>query len=480
MFFGTNFLGQPPQQQEEIQTPEGYQSRVAPGSGQVMSGRVPQSVDMGMVPYANQAVTGVGTANTNGMPGMIPGLPPGVAPTPYVAPPQNPIEGVVEEAGTTGDPMVDGAIQQGMAPAAIPFREPMSTSRKLSALGMMMSAAGTDSFTRVAGTVQAGMAQDQASIEKYNRDLRAATNPTSKIEFQEGQYVTVTTPSPYRVSADGKGIEFIGQQESFVTPVKGGDLRDPNGGGEHAGGATGWREEDYVDSYLDMSTDEQVAFAATQGILNRPLNEFELKTIFQKNSAGNAGAIARATTGAEIDTENMTNKFVRLRDAVEYIGDDIAQLDEQLGRLKENPDRGGVFQPLEQFANQVLAEFGNEEALKDATNEQILESDAIQNMMGWFREQGLGARGLDTPAEFRAWLTATGGNLSMTNDAAQHFLEKRRKGMLRNIDRYNKALENPAYRNVESINDYLPIDAEQYKVSDVPPPPPGFQREGGQ
>ena len=227
MFFGTNFLGQPPQQQEDIQVPEGYQSRVAPGSGQVMSGSVPQSVDMGMVPYANQAVTGVGTANTNGMPGMVPGLPPGVAPTPYVAPPQNPIEGVVEEAGTTGDPMVDGAIQQGMAPAAIPFREPMSTSRKLTGLGMMMAAAGTDSFTRVAGTVQAGMAQDQASVEKYNRDLQALTTEQSELVEVDGLFKIKRKPPAYKISADGSGIEFVGYKDPYFTEAQGGDFREP-------------------------------------------------------------------------------------------------------------------------------------------------------------------------------------------------------------------------------------------------------------
>ena len=387
----------------------------------------------------------------------------------------------MEEAGTTGDPMVDGAIQQGMTPAVIPLKKPMSTHKKLMALGMMMSAAGTDSFARVAGTVQAGMAQDDAAVEKYNRDLMAATKPTVTTEYRNDQHVKVTTPPSYKLSADGQSIEFIGPQTPTIEKIEGGDLRDPDDT-DHAGGATGWREDEFIADYQAMDEADQIAYAEEVGISGRPLNAFELKTIFQKNSAGIRGAIRRAETGADLDTTNMTNKFITLRDSVEYIEDDLDDIDAQIARLEANPDRGGIFQPIEQFANQVLAEFGSKEAMKDATNEQILQSQAIQNMMGWFREQGLGARGLDTPAEFRAWLNATGGNLSMTNEAALHFLRKRRDGMLRNVDRYNKALSDPAYRNVESIGDYQPLPDYRSRynssTSETPPPPPGAVIDG--
>ena len=48
-----------------------------------------------------------------------------------------------------------------------------------------------------------------------------------------------------------------------------------------------------------------------------------------------------------------------------------------------------------------LAEFGNEEAVRDATREQILESEAITRMMDWFKQQGWEKPRLDTPAEFK-------------------------------------------------------------------------------
>jgi len=166
-----------------------------------------------------------------------------------------------------------------------------------------------------------------------------------------------------------------------------------------------------------------------------------------------------------------------LRDAVEYVEDDLISINKQIDRLDKNPDRGGIFQPIEQFANRVLAEFGNKDAALEASDEEIMGSMAIQNMMAWFKEQGLGARGLDTPAEFRAWLRATGGDLTMDNATALHFLEKRRDEMLRNVDRYNSALTAPKYKNVDRINEYQPIEGmrERYgKKDSLPPPPSGF------
>ena len=47
--------------------------------------------------------------------------------------------------------------------------------------------------------------------------------------------------------------------------------------------------------------------------------------------------------------------------------------------------------------------------------EQLNRSDAIKRTMKWFADSGLGARGLDTPAEFMVWLEMNGGDLSMTN-----------------------------------------------------------------
>ena len=131
----------------------------------------------------------------------------------------------------------------------------------------------------------------------------------------------------------------------------------------------------------------------------------------------------------------------------------------QIERLERYPDRGGIFQPLTQMTNEILAEFGNQEALNKATDEQLNESDNIRRTMQWFQDSGLGARGLDTPAEFMNWLKMNGGNLSMTNEASKAFLKRAISDQVRNVGRYNEMLNDPVYGTVSNRDSYTPFEA---------------------
>ena len=493
MFFGGNngILGAPMQQQG-VSELQGYERQMQPGQGRVLSsnpmsyGQPGFQLTPGTNPFNPGQPTPAGmTPPVSGEPVNAP-LPQGaggmVVPA-GATPPFNPGEsggyrpGVAPavtgtEVPDTGDVATDIQIAAGQAPAVIPFKSEMSLGQRMSALGMVLSAAGTPDFARVAGGVQAGIMQRTQGIDKYNRDLRAMTTEQTELVVEDGLYKNKHTPPAYKISADGKGIEFIGASAPYFTEVEGGDFRDPADPESHPGGATGQREDLYIKRYKSLPPDLQIKIAEEQGVMGRPLSEFELINGFMKNSAGLAASITGATTAASTAAENVQEKFNSLWNNAEYAAEDLALIDDQIERLS-GQDRGGIFQPIEQFFNQVLAEFGNEEAVREATNEQILESEAIQNMMTWFKQQGLGARGLDTPAEFRAWLKATGGNLSITPEATIKFLEKRKRGIVRGVDRYNQALTAPAYGGVDGINDYPEISLDAYRQVRVPPPPPG-------
>lgn len=484
MFFGGNngVLGAPMQQQG-VNELQGYERRMNPGQGRVLSSN-PMSYGqpgMQLTPQTNPFNPGQPppagmTPPVSGEPVTAP-LPQGAGGIPVPAgatPPFNPGESGVPGATApdTGDVATDIQIAAGQAPAVIPFKSEMSLGQKMSALGMVLSAAGTPDFARVAGTVQAGITQRTQGIDKYNRDLKALTTEQTELVEVDGLYKRQHTPAAYKMSADGNGIEFVGKKDTYFTEVEGGDFRDPSDPASHPGGATGQREDLYIKRYKSLPEELQRSIAAEQGVIGRPLSEFELINGFMKNSAGLAASITGATTAAGTAAENVQGKFNSLWNNAEYAAEDLAILDDQIKRLS-GQDRGGIFQPIEQLFNRVLAEFNNEEAVREATNEQILESEAIQNMMTWFKQQGLGARGLDTPAEFRAWLKATGGNLSITPEATIKFLEKRRQGIIRGVDRYNQALTAPAYGGVDGINDYPEISLDAYRQGKVPPPPPG-------
>ena len=143
--------------------------------------------------------------------------------------------------------------------------------------------------------------------------------------------------------------------------------------------------------------------------------------------------------------------------AARYADDNIASMVRQIERLEQFPDRGGIFQPLTQMTNEILAEFGSQEALDKATAEQLNESDNIRRTMQWFQDSGLGARGLDTPAEFMNWLKMNGGNLSMTNEASIAFLKRAIQDQVRNVGRYNEMLDDPVYGTVNNRDSYVPF-----------------------
>ena len=146
-------------------------------------------------------------------------------------PPFNPGASGVPSAAAptpdTGDVATDIQIAAGQNPMGYQFKEPMTTGQRLSALGMVLSAAGTPDFARVAGTVQAGITQRTQGIDKYNRDLRALTTEQTELVVEDGLYKNKHTPASYKMSADGKGIEFIGNATPYFTEIEGGDFREP-------------------------------------------------------------------------------------------------------------------------------------------------------------------------------------------------------------------------------------------------------------
>ena len=115
----------------------------------------------------------------------------------------------------------------------------------------------------------------------------AATKPTVTTEYRNDQHVKVTTPS-YKLSADGQSIEFIGPQTPTMEKIEGGDLRDPDDT-DHAGGATGWREDEFIADYQAMDGRPD-SICRRVGFLDA-LECFWLKTGFPENSAGIHGAI---------------------------------------------------------------------------------------------------------------------------------------------------------------------------------------------
>ena len=163
---------------------------------------------------------------------------------------------------------------------------------------------------------------------------------------------------------------------------------------------------------------------------------------------------ADAVKGGEAAGEEFRGMFKTAR----YAQDNLDGLQRTREKLVASPDGGGIFQPYKLFFDRVKAEFGDIDGAARATNEQLLEMEGVERTMQWFLSSGLGARGLDTPAEFMQWLKLNGGDLTMTRDASIAFIDRAMDRTMRDADRYNAAISDPLYSDVDKIDRYKPVE----------------------
>lgn len=233
-----------------------------------------------------------------------------------------------------------------------------------------------------------------------------------------------------------------------------------------------------------LSDDEQKAFLGVQrgdkiikgtdGSVQVRRADGSLETVISSEQALTGTSRSK---NAEAEGNANHDDFKQAYRAARYADDNISNMVRQIERLEKFPDRGGIFQPLTNMTNRIFAEFGGPDGLAKATAEQLNESDNIRRTMQWFTDSGLGARGLDTPAEFMNWLKMNGGDLSMTNEASIQFLKRAISDQKRNVGRYNEMLDDDVYSTVNNRDSYTPFDVTDpyaIPVNDLPPLPPGL------
>jgi hypothetical protein len=158
----------------------------------------------------------------------------------------------------------------------------------------------------------------------------------------------------------------------------------------------------------------------------------------------------------------------------------IPLLQEEL-EIAMDPTRAeGIFAPIEKMYNALQAELGEEynTDIKGATADQLLKAGSARRVMEWFAQSGLGARGMDTPAEYNRLLEAFGGLESMTPQAYATLLKRLIRDKERSIEDYNAALESGRYSDVYNSTFYQPQDMPWRNQVNTPPPPPGTTLDG--
>jgi hypothetical protein len=149
--------------------------------------------------------------------------------------------------------------------------------------------------------------------------------------------------------------------------------------------------------------------------------------------------------------------------------------------MANDPARAeGLFAPIEKFYNALQDELKDEYGtdLSGATRDQLLKAGAARRVMEWFARSGLGARSMDTPAEYNRLLEAFGGLQEMTPQAFSTLLKRLIRDNERAIENYNAELDSGRYSDVYNSQFYQPLDTPWRNQGNTPPPPPGTTLDG--
>jgi len=128
----------------------------------------------------------------------------------------------------------------------------------------------------------------------------------------------------------------------------------------------------------------------------------------------------------------------------------VENLDRTISIIKNQPINSGLFLDLKNMRDKLLTEFGSKDAVERLTWTQIANSRLGSEVFQLFKALGLGARGMDTPAEREFMREVLTGNLSMTPQALIELAKSRRETQLEAMRTYNMFSDSPAMKQYSS------------------------------
>jgi len=155
----------------------------------------------------------------------------------------------------------------------------------------------------------------------------------------------------------------------------------------------------------------------------------------------------------------------------------IAKTDEVLRLLDEGEPVTGLTAPVQDVVNNARAMLGDEEAIKKASDTGLLNALLGQEVFGSITALGIGARGLDTPAEREFLREVMAGTITMNEETIRKIAELRRKYATEVVKKYNERVEAGDYDMLNKTfgNRYQKIDIPEKPELMIPPVPQGFQ-----
>ena len=161
----------------------------------------------------------------------------------------------------------------------------------------------------------------------------------------------------------------------------------------------------------------------------------------------------------------------------------LVKLDETLDILKNQDINTGIGAEVFTVIDQARAQFlADKDAGKRVTSTQYLDSLLGSEVFPQISALGIGARGLDTPAEREFLRKVITGTISLNKETLIKMAELRRAGLEASIKRYNKRVDNgelDRYFNTVGRQSFKVEIPEAPARSEAPNPPAVGTEQGG-
>ena len=158
------------------------------------------------------------------------------------------------------------------------------------------------------------------------------------------------------------------------------------------------------------------------------------------DGADDTSEYMKAAQKAMVVSDNKELEAVRKAEVA------IGKLDEVLRIIDEGDPNLGALSGFYQTVDEVMAKFGlSEESAQSATDTQLLEALLGSDVFGMIAILGIGARGIDTPAERDFLIKVMTGERKMTPEALRRMTLYRRKYSRMVIEDYNARLKDGYY-----------------------------------
>lgn len=182
---------------------------------------------------------------------------------------------------------------------------------------------------------------------------------------------------------------------------------------------------------------------------------------------GEAEGAAQKSKGKVIG-EDVAAELKGTREAAESAGNNLPKMYNALTILKKEDINTGLGASFYDMLDQVRQQYlSDKKAGKKVDTQQYLDSILGSDVFKAINDLGIGARGIDTPAEKEFLLEVVTGKRTLSRGALIKITEDRIKNAEKNIEKFNDYLKRDLYKDYEKAG--LPLSPIKIRSADKPP-----------